>query len=278
MSSNDWTIITVTYNSREHLLSCWADVNLGGATWIVVDNASTDDSVAVAKSFGAIVVAKDANDGFSCANNFGLARVRTRWVMFVNPDVVIASHRDFTRLAAVATANDGVVAPQLVNADGSDQFNARGLPYPAHKLANRGLRLPGVRLADYAQGGFESPTYIAWAMGAALGGLTATFRELGGWDERYFIYYEDHDIGLRSWRSGHPVILDPQVRWTHLWQRATTRAGFEPWKHELASMRKFYGTYPSLVWRRSLGRGTRFRDLEDKLWQPAREGDQTERS
>lgn len=265
---SDWTLVTVSYNSAETLRRCWSDVDLGGARWVVVDNDSADDSVEVARALGADVIVRTTNDGFSVANNAALATVTTPWAMFVNPDVVIADPAGLDRLASIAGNQDALVAPRLLNPDLTDQRNGRGLPLPSYKLANRGVRIPGVDLEQYAQGGHAGPTYIAWAIGAAIGGSTALFRELGGWDERYFIYYEDHDIGLRSWLAGHPVILDPTVAWVHEWQRATTRVRIDPWKHELRSARVFYREYPMLRSRRRADAAPALARLRERLWSP----------
>ncbi|NWP89547.1 glycosyltransferase family 2 protein, partial [Escherichia coli] len=87
-------LVTVTYNSAAVLQRCWANADLKGARWVVVDNNSFDDSGGVARALGADVIAHGTNDGFSVANNAALANVVTPWVMFVNPDVVIADARD----------------------------------------------------------------------------------------------------------------------------------------------------------------------------------------
>ncbi|MBM0126853.1 glycosyltransferase [Pimelobacter simplex] len=266
MTAADWTLVTVTYNSGSTLRRCWTDSQIGDARWLVVDNASEDDSIAVAQSLGAEVIARPTNDGFGVANNAGLAAVRTPWVMFVNPDVTIPSPAGLDLLARTARAHDALVAPQLLNSDGSEQFNGRGLPTPLAKLAHRGVRAPWTDPGAYARAGFDGPTYVAWAIGAAVGGSTQVLRELGGWDERYFIYYEDHDLGLRSWAAGHPVVLDPSVGWLHEWQRATTRFRISPWRHELRSAWVFYRAHPRLL---SLGRARRdpaLRILDERLW------------
>lgn len=270
MTAADWTLVTVTYNSAEVLRRCWSGADRGAARWVVVDNDSADDSVAVARELGAEVIARGSNDGFSVANNVALEGVETNWVMFVNPDVTIAGPDSLDRLAATSRAFGAMVAPRLLNPDGSDQRNGRGLPFPTSKLANRGIRLPGVDADDYARGDLAEPTYVAWAIGAAVGGPTALFRRIGGWDERYFIYYEDHDIGLRSWLAGHPVVLDPQVAWTHEWQRETTRLRLDPWRHELRSARVFYREHPSLRSRRRVARDASYAELRRRLWSPAR--------
>ena len=268
--TDDWTLISVSFNSSEQLRSSWSDTNTGSARWLVVDNASTDDSVAVAERLGAEVVPLTRNVGFGRANNRALAAVDTPWTMFVNPDVRVRCPADLNRLATVSRLNGSLIAPQLVNPDGSVQPNARGLPFLVDKIANRGVRLPGARLDDYAATNLVHPTYAAWAIGAAVGGPTEAFREIGGWDEQFFVYYEDHDLGLRAWRAGIPLVIDPAVRWAHEWQRATQRLRFAPWMHELASMRRFYTKYPELMSRSRLRRrGGEFGVLNDRLWTEA---------
>jgi len=263
---DDWTLVTVTYNSAAHLRESWGRASFGNARWIVVDNASTDDSVEVAESLGADVIRLPENVGFGAANNVGLAATTTKWVAFVNPDVTVSGPEGLRRLASVSWANGALIAPQLLNNDGSEQPNARGLPFLAHKFANRSVRIPGARLEDYVRTGLGGPTYCAWAIGAAIGGEADTFRELGGWDERYFIYYEDHDMGLRAWDAGFPVVVDPEVRWVHQWQRATKRLRWAPWKHELRSARRFYATYPELLGRRARSRQGGSAAASKQLW------------
>ncbi len=264
-----WTLVTVTYNSADQLRAAWASYDPGAFDWIVVDNASRDESAAIADSLGARVVRLPSNVGFGAANNVALGQVTSPWTAFVNPDVTVGPSADLTRLATVSAANASLVAPQLLNSDGTEQPNARGLPYLADKIANRGLHLPGARLDDYARTGLSSPTFAAWTIGAALAGPTSTFRDLGGWDERFFVYYEDHDIGLRAWRAGVPVVLDPSVRWRHGWERATTRPSIAAWRNELRSMRQFYAAWPHLLRRGGSSSNDGLGDLRHRLWTEA---------
>lgn len=242
----DWTLITVTYNSAEALQHFVAQPVPDNVEWLVVDNASRDDSVATATGLGAHVSALPRNRGFSAANNAALGVARGRYVAFVNPDVTV----DYADLRLLSRYLDDapeplLLAPQLLDPDGTAQPNGRGVPTLRRKVAHR--------VNDQHQEGyriFADPNTrrcISWAMGAAVIGHRSTFAALGGWDERFFVYYEDHDLGLRSWRQGVPVVLMGDVRWIHGWARETSGRSWAAWKLELHGMAKFFARYPTLL-------------------------------
>jgi N-acetylglucosaminyl-diphospho-decaprenol L-rhamnosyltransferase len=278
-----WTVVTVAYNSVQHLRRHWAaNGDSRPFDWIVVDNGSADGSSDFAESRGARVIRNGRNDGFSAANNIGLDVADTEYTVFVNPDVTVPVDDWGVLLAETVDATGGFVAPQLLNTDGSEQFNARGFPFLSAKIRNR--TAPSSEIGqNYARGGFVKPTYCVWLMGAAVGGRTKEFKRIGGWDSSYILYYEDHDLGLRAWKCGVPVVLDPRVRWVHDWQRKTTGPDFRAWRLELNSMRTFYSAYPEFL------RGTQnshralamlkesgFGIASQKLWKPVSIGDDDE--
>lgn len=243
---NKWTVITVTYNNSAELLNYWGGAQHQPVDWIVVDNASADGSAALAGEMGAEVISLGANVGFSAANNVGLRYVRTPYVAFVNPDVQICAGNWMSRFEALLNAGHlDIVAPQLINVDGTTQNNARGVPYLASKVAHR---LFPDRAREWGYVGTASQvSYCTWLMGAAICSRTSTIRAMGGWDERYFLYYEDHDLCLRGWSNGLKVGIDPTVEWIHEWKRETSSFAIKAWKAELRSMLKFYATYPDLL-------------------------------
>lgn len=246
MQRSPWTVITVTYNSGDDLRRFWAPP-AGAFRWIVVDNASQDDSVSVATGLGAEVLVLERNRGFAVANNRALREVDSELVAFANPDVTL-DPASLPVLADDIRASGSLVAPLLAGADGTQQPGARGLPFLVDKLAHRGVRLPGADLDGYVPRVPDgTPTYAAWVMGAAVAGRTDTVRALGGWDERYFIYYEDHELGLTAWRRGVGVIVDPRVQWVHGWRRATSGLSLRHWRHEVASGARFYRRHPELL-------------------------------
>lgn len=269
----NWTLVTVTYNSEQDLRDHWVPKLDRDFEWIVVDNGSIDGTVEFARQFADVCIVNDTNSGFSAANNVGLERVKTKYVGFANPDVTPKPGWQPPIEETIATTG-GLVVPQLVYPDGSEQPNARGLPYFSAKIRNR-LAPNTSRAHAYAQVGSTVPTYIAWAMGAGVCADTEVFRRLGGWDDDYFIYYEDHELGLRAWKQGLTVALDPRARWMHSWQRATTRLNFGAWRREFDSMSTFYRAHPEfLITPRSDAKEERrmkrrgYGALHEHLWQP----------
>src|SRR5690606_31280810 len=108
------------------------------------------------------------------------------------------------------------VAPQLLNADGTLQPNGRGAPFLAHKVLNRLARRPqhnGYQV--FSKPGEQRNTF--WVIGAAVLASAETFRSIDGWNERFFLYYEDKDICIRAWQNKLPVTLDGDAQWAHGW-------------------------------------------------------------
>ncbi|MFF4892045.1 glycosyltransferase family 2 protein [Micromonospora chersina] len=247
MAGHRWSVVTVTYNSADTLRRCWRGADRP-YEWIVVDNCSADDSVAVAEELGARVVRLPENVGFSRANNVGLRQAAGEYVLFANPDLEVRPD-GLDVLRRHLDTHGGLVAPQLLSTEGVPQANGRGFPYATAKLGNRKVWPLSRMHASYrvvaAPG---EAVYVAWVMGAAVAGRTADVLGLGGWNERFFLYYEDHELGLRAWRHGLPVVLLGDVRWTHHWARATNSFRWSR-AHtlELQSARTFFGTFPEFL-------------------------------
>ena len=233
----------MTFNSSRALAEYGRQVP-EDVEWIVVDNGSADDSAEQARSLGARVVALTENRGFGAANNLGLATARGTYVAFVNPDVEM-DFGSLGRLADVIDEEYGLVAPQLLNHDGTLQANGRGFPALQNKVRNR-IHEQGTSTYRLLARPGET-RYVCWVMGAAVAARREWFISLGAWDERFFVYYEDADQGLRAWDSGMTVRLAGSVRWRHGWARETKSFRLKPWLLEMRAMRTFYSRYPAML-------------------------------
>jgi N-acetylglucosaminyl-diphospho-decaprenol L-rhamnosyltransferase len=239
------TLITVTYNSASTLEMCWREFDPAWADWVVVDNASSDNSAEVAERLGATVVRLSRNVGFSAANNVAARTRASDVIIFCNPDVTVDAD-GIRQLAERAVREPCLVAPQLVNPDGSPQENGRGAPYPHRKLRHMVTSKDDPAYYRFAAPGERRE--VVWVMGAAVALSRETFERIGGWNDKYFIYYEDSEICLRALRLGVPTYVDGDVRWVHQWARETRRSrSWNAWKHELRSGSRFYLTHPSAL-------------------------------
>jgi GT2 family glycosyltransferase len=206
---------------------------------IVVDAQSTDNGPAIARDWGATVIELGANPGFGPANNAGVARASNDVVALLNPDTELLDD-SLVDLVANARDRDALLAPRLLNADGSTQRSAHPLPGTAKALLPALIHpsmLPSNLRRQAEPHRAETPTEVGWAIAAALVATKTTLQRLGPFDPDAFLFYEDLDLCLRARAAGVPTVLHPEVRLRHAGAHATGPAfGREP--HDVQARRR----------------------------------------
>jgi N-acetylglucosaminyl-diphospho-decaprenol L-rhamnosyltransferase len=185
----------------------------GEARVVVVDTGSTDDGPERAREWAAEVVELPGNPGFGAANNAGVARTRHDVTALLNPDVVLLDG-GLLRLVERARETTALLAPRLLNRDGSVQDSAHPRPGTARellpalvhpRLLPRPLRIAAQPWrADHRR-------RVGWATAAALVARTDVLRRLRPFDPGAFLWYEDLDLCLRA----DAVELHPDVALLH---------------------------------------------------------------
>jgi N-acetylglucosaminyl-diphospho-decaprenol L-rhamnosyltransferase len=222
------TIVVVTYNSRHVLaagLRSAKEAHDSGlvAECIVVDNDSTDgtaDHVREHHGWCSFVPA-GGNLGFGRASNLGFRRARTPYVLLLNPDAMLPK-AGLERLLAFMEERPrvGATGPAIRQPDGRLQFagallTPRALllhaighprPWPEHRVIQPG----------------EPPFRTSWLCGAILLMRRAMLEEVGGFDERYFLYFEETDLWQRARRAGWELWAVGEASATHV-QAASAR-------------------------------------------------------
>lgn len=239
-----WSVVTVSYNSASDLREFGPASLNDSIEWIVVDNASTDDSVAVARDLGASVVPMRGNHGFATACNAGFHEATGDYVAFFNPDLAWDAKILEDLRVKLDRVGACLLGPQLLNSDGSLQPNGRGVPSLIRKIRNR-TPWPSAGYRIECDG--DEDRFVAWLMGAAVVGRRETLKAIGAWSEKYFVYYEDHDLGLKAWSEGVPCIITGGVRVRHGWARETASISRSAWINEITGAVKFYTSHPSLL-------------------------------
>lgn len=210
-----FSVIIVAYESGPTLARCLA--GLAAQTFrdfevLLVDNASTDGAPQAASAMDPSIrlIEPGANTGFAAGNNLAAQEARGRWLVLLNPDAY--PHADWlTHLAAGAARHPAqrsfaslqlvADAPGLLDGAG-DVMTSAGVPF-------RG----GYHREDLAKV-WEGEVFSA--CGAAMMIERDLFLALSGFDERFFCYCEDVDLGYRLRLAGWPTLLIPEARVEHV--------------------------------------------------------------
>lgn len=226
---SDLTVLIVNYNGGELLGRCLASLERDPTTAVspvlVVDNASTDGSVEQARSHPrARVIELGENRGFGAANNVGLAACETPFVLMANPDTEMYAGSVADALGAMErTPAMGLVGPRLLSSDGSLQLSARNFPTVLREafellFLHRAFPVLGEPLCLSVQHpkAYDSGRRADWVSGAAMLARLEAMREVGGFDEGFFLYAEEIDLCRRLHDAGWDVRYDPALTMLHV--------------------------------------------------------------
>jgi len=208
------SVVVVVWNHADLTLKCLqalAEQTEVAAEIIIVDNASTDETVdLLARIGGATVIRNSSNLGFTVAINIGAKAARGEFILFVNND---------------ATLEPGAIRHMVNTARRSRSIAAVGgkLVYPDGRLQEAGSVIwSDGSCAAYGHGGDPAaPEYnferqVDFCSAALLLTRREVFEDLGGFDERYRpAYYDDADYCVRVWTRGHAVVYQPKAAAIH---------------------------------------------------------------
>ena len=193
------TAIVVAYDSAGVLPACLAALKREGVRAIVIDNASEDDSVAIAQEFGAHVIRNAKNEGFGRANNAGVAAAETEFCLILNPDIVLDDGAVAALTAAAERYPDAALyAPRIVEDDGRFFYQNRSLLRESVVRGEAG----GDPRGHLPEGDACAP----FLSGACLLVRRADFLDIGGFDPEIFLFYEDDDLCRRFADAGRALL------------------------------------------------------------------------
>lgn len=228
-------IVIVTYQSEAVIGACLRSVAGSGAEVVVIDNASSDAGVEVAKGQGARVIANAENRGFAAAVNQGVNALDTPYVLLLNPDTVLTTGLE-PLILRLRQPGVGAAGGLLLSEDGKPQkgFSVRRFPTPAALiceilLVNRAWPLNPVnwnyRCFDLT---LEEARAVDQPAGAFLMFSREAWQRCGGFDEGFYpVWFEDVDFCKRLKNAGWQVWLEPATRALHHGGHAVESLSFE---------------------------------------------------
>jgi len=247
----DVTISIVNYCQKELLARCLAQLNSLAlpTTWqtIVVDNNSSDkvDDTLLQHYPRAKLIKLTKNLGFGGGHNTAYAQTDSPIFIVLNPDVTVLPGSLETLVEALENfPKAAIVAPGLLNPDGSLQFSARRF-YNWYTVACRRLPIPGrKKVNDFhlmKDLQFDKIVGVDWVLGAAMAIRRSAFAEQELFDTRYKLYFEDVDLCYFAKKKGWDVLYCPQSKMIHDHQRNSAKTFLSKAKvNHFLSWLKFY--------------------------------------
>jgi hypothetical protein len=243
-------VCIINYNTRELLRECLHSVLIQNADEIiVVDNASTDGSAEMMKSeFPSIpLVALEKNVGFGAASNRGIKNCRSEHIFLLNADARMnpGSLQALNRYLETHL-HVSMIGPRVLNPDGTLQTSCFYYPTPPHvflyisgfyKLIHH---LPILKKRSLQKVGSQNARPVPWILGAALAFRRETLETLGGFDESFFLYFEEVDLCYRLSLQGKPIHFVPEAEVVHVGAASTTQKQTWSYIEFFRSLARFY--------------------------------------
>ena len=229
------SVVILNWNVRDLLERCLASIrsNRYVIEMIVVDNASTDDSVAMVRSKypHVAMIANEMNRGFTGGNNQGIAAARGRYVLVLNPDTAMVGDA-LDRLVDYVEAHSdvGAVGPMLLNPDRSIQSSRRRFPTVLTGFFEstwlQGLAPRGALRRYYME---DVPANVIqdvdWLNGACTLFRREVFDRVGVYDEiNFFMYSEELDLCRRIKAAGWRIVYVPDAQVVHYEGKSSEQA------------------------------------------------------
>ncbi len=165
-----------------------------------------------------IIISNKYPLGFGSNHNQAFAKCKTKYFAVLNPDIRF-SKNPFTKLInTLLTEKSSLIAPLVVNSAGGIEDSARYFPTPKRLLSKLLLGRDGRYQIDK-----YLPTNVDFIAGMFMLFNSDKYEKLNGFDEKFFMYYEDVDICARFWNEGEKVTIDPSISVIHDAQRTSNR-------------------------------------------------------
>ncbi|MBI5254825.1 glycosyltransferase family 2 protein [Candidatus Falkowbacteria bacterium] len=232
------SIVIVNYKMKRLIKNCVQWFKEAKATEpfeiIVVDNNSQDDAETYLRKIHPEIryIQNEKNLGMGAGTNVGIKDAKGEFVLLMNPDIFVFPGAIDKMLQYLKVHDDvGIIAPQLLNPDGSLQYSC----YKWHKLLTPLCRrtilgktpwgkreLHRFLMIDWNHNDTQD---IDWAQGSCWLARKDVLMSAGLFDERFFMYFEDADLCRRIWQMGKRVVYLPEAKVIHLHRRQSADKG-----------------------------------------------------
>ena len=184
--------------------------------------------------------------GFAANHNQAFSHATGQFFCVMNPDIRLNDNPFPALLSCLQYSSAGVAAPVVMNQEGEMEDSARYFPTPFKILCKVFGKCKG---SDYVVK--NEPVFPDWVGGMFMLFPSDLFKQLNGFDQKFFLYYEDVDLCARLRMKGFEVVLCPAARVVHLARRSSHR-NFRYLRWHITSMVRFFcsGVFLQTGWRK----------------------------
>lgn len=243
--------VVVTHNNEETIRSCLESLQRNGvADIVVVDNTSSDQTAKTLGNLPVKLVVNKENVGFARAANQGAQSITdyrlpiTDYILFLNPDAAL---QPGSLAGAVSYLQQhpqvGAAGLLLCDKTGRPERDAFGSEVTPLSLFTRHLKKYKLPITDY-----RLPIKCAWVSGGALLVRRSVFEDIGGFDQQFFMYWEDVDFCRRVRGAGRTVVIIPAARVVHRRGHSLLDGRRKVTLYDQSADRYFRKHYPALIW------------------------------
>jgi N-acetylglucosaminyl-diphospho-decaprenol L-rhamnosyltransferase len=221
----DLTISIISHGHREHLVKLLEDLNnltlVRMKVIVTLNIPETEPEASDYPGLKLVLIHNDRPKGFGANHNEAFLHCTSDWFVVLNPDLRVEVD-PFTPMLRAAHQHRrvGIISPTVLNPSGTVEDHVRRNLTPASLWR----RLVGVDDTPHTFAVADQGVPFYWIAGMFLMFSAPAFRDVRGFDERFFLYCEDYDICARVYDAGYSLVVNPNAHVVHAAQRDSHRS------------------------------------------------------
>jgi GT2 family glycosyltransferase len=212
-----FSIIIINYRQKKHLFDCVASIseNLNTSDYeiIIVNNSPEVDISELLEKYNTVRIINSCNNGFAYANNLAVKISEGEYLFFLNPDTILRDNVLSNFIKYFSSKNFGAVGFKLLYPDNVFQisfgFKNNLRNEKKNKYYEKKFNEKYKEIIEKVESLYSDVKEVDWVSGAAMIIRKSVFKEIGGFNEKYFLYYEDADICERLNNAGYKNYFFP---------------------------------------------------------------------
>ena len=218
------SIIIINYHQKDLLFKCvdsiYSTITSYPFETIIINNSADEDVNHLSNKYNNLKIIENRNEGFSQANNIGTGQSNGEYLLFLNADTIVKNDFLKNSIEIFEDENIGAVGLKLYNEDGTFQLSFwkenTFFKEIQNKKNEKAFKQRDFNVIGRFENEYQNVSEVDWVTGAAMLIRKKVFNKVGGFDEDYFLFYEDADICLRMKKAGYKIIFYPFSKILHL--------------------------------------------------------------